>query len=256
MNLNQIIMNKLSGKVVLVTGGNSGIGLASAKLFVEEGAKVVITARRQEAVDEYNQNAAESTFAVLADASKPEENQNALKLVAEKFGKIDILFLNAGIGKPAPINVMSEDLYQSLWDTNFKGPFFTTQAALEYLNDNASIIFNTSIANVKGMPGMSVYAATKAGLRSLVRTLTVELAERGIRVNAISPGPVETPIWNKMDIPKQAQKDFGAQILQQVPLGRMGKPHEIAYAALFLASDDSSYVNGIELPVDGGMAQV
>ena len=249
-------MTRLSGKVALITGGNSGIGLASAKLFVEEGAKVVITARRQEAVDEYNQNAGKSTFAVLADASKSEENKRVFKLVLEEFGKIDILFLNAGIGKPAPINLMPEELYNSQWDTNFRGPFFTTQAALEYMNDNASIIYNTSIANVKGMPGMSVYAATKAGLRSLVRTLTVELAERGIRVNAISPGPVETPIWGKMDVPEESQKEFGNQILQQVPMGRMGRPEEIANAALFLASDDSSYVNGIELPVDGGMAQV
>ncbi|MCG8307263.1 MAG: SDR family oxidoreductase [Cytophagales bacterium] len=249
-------MRKLSGKVALITGGNSGIGLASAKLFVAEGARVVITARRQEAVDEYNRSAPENTFAVLADASKPVENQKVFEQVAGRFGKIDILFLNAGIGKPAPVKIMPEDLYDSLWDTNFRGPFFTTQAALEHLNDHASIIYNTSIANVKGMPGMSVYAATKAGLRSLVRTLTVELAERGIRVNAISPGPVETPIWGKMDIPEEAKEDFGAQVLKQVPLGRMGKPEEIANAALFLASDDSSYVNGIELPVDGGMSQV
>jgi len=249
-------MSKLSGKVALITGGNSGIGLASAKLFVEEGAQVLITARRQEAVDEYNANSSGNTFAVLADASKPEENQKVFQFVAKKFGKIDILFLNAGVGKPAPINLMGQEQYDSQWDTNFRGPFFTTQAALEYLNDNASIIYNTSVANVKGMPGMSIYSATKAGLRSLVRTLTVELAGRGIRVNAISPGPVETPIWSKMDIPEEAQKDFGAQILQQVPLGRMGRPDEVANAALFLASDDSSYVNGIELPVDGGMAQV
>ena len=249
-------MSKLTGKVALITGGNSGIGLASAKLFLEEGAKVVITSRRQEAVDEYNRQAGENSFAVLADASKPEQNAQVFKTVSEKFGKIDILFLNAGIGKPAPLNLMPQELYDSQWDTNFRGPFFTTQAALEYLNNNASIIYNTSISNVKGMPGMSVYAATKAGLRSLVRTLTVELADRGIRVNAISPGPVETPIWDKMDIPEEAQKEFGSQILQQVPLGRMGKPEEIAKSALFLASDDSSYVTGIELPVDGGMAQV
>lgn len=249
-------MSKLSGKVALITGGNSGIGLASAKLFLEEGAKVVITSRRQEAVDEYNQGAGENTFAVLADASKPEQNEQVFKAVSQKFGKIDILFLNAGIGKPAPINMLPQELYDALWDTNFRGPFFTTQFALEYLNDNASIIYNTSIANVKGMPGMSVYAATKAGLRSLVRTLTVELAERGIRVNALSPGPVETPIWGKMEIPEEAQKDFADKVLQQIPLRRMGRPEEIARSALFLASDDSSYITGIELPVDGGMAQV
>ena len=249
-------MSKLSGKVALITGGNSGMGLATAQLFVKEGAKVVITGRRKEAVDEYNANASENTFAILADASNPQENTKVLELVNKKFGNIDILFLNAGIGRPAPINVMPGELYDAQWDTNFRGPYFTTQAALPFLNDGASIIYNTSISNVKGMPGMSVYAATKAGLRSLVRTLTVELAGRKIRVNAISPGPIETPIWGKMDLPEQAIKDFGDSILKQVPLGRMGKPAEVANAVLFLGSDDSSYVSGIELPVDGGMAQV
>ena len=249
-------MSRLSGKVALITGGNSGMGLATAQLFVREGANVVITARRQEAVEEYNDNAPEKTFAILADASNPEENKGVFEMISAKFGKIDILFLNAGIGLPAPIDQMPGELYDEQWDTNFRGPYFTTQTSLPYLNDGASIIYNTSITNVKGMPGMSVYAATKAALRSLVRTLTVELAGRKIRVNAISPGPIETPIWGKMNLPEEAVKEFGANILQQVPLGRMGQADEVANAVLFLGSNDSSYITGIELPVDGGLAQV
>ncbi len=249
-------MSKLSGKVALITGGNSGMGLATAQLFVSEGAKVVITARRQEAVNEYNANATENSFAILADAADPKENKNVFEAATKRFGKIDILFLNAGIGRPAPIDVMPGNFYDAQWDTNFRGPYFTTQAALPFLNDGASIIYNTSISNVKGMPGMSVYAATKAGLRSLVRTLTVELAGKRIRVNAISPGPIETPIWGKMGLPEEAIKDFGETLLKQIPLGRMGQPDEVANAVLFLASDDSSYITGVELPVDGGLAQV
>lgn len=232
------------------------MGLATAKLFVKEGARVVITTRRQEAADEYNTSASENTFAILADASDPEENKQVFETVSKKFGKIDILFLNAGIGRPAPIDLMPSKQYNDQWDTNFRGPYFTTQAALPFLNDGASIIYNTSIANVKGMPGMSVYGATKAALRSLVRTLTVELAGRKIRVNAISPGPIETPIWGKMNIPEEAMNEFSANILQQVPMGRMGQADEIAKAVLFLGSGDSSYITGVELPVDGGLAQV
>jgi NAD(P)-dependent dehydrogenase (short-subunit alcohol dehydrogenase family) len=249
-------MKRLENKVALITGGNSGMGLVTAQRFVAEGAKVVITARRQEAVDEYNSNSGENTFAVLADVRNHAATKQAIEKAVEKFGKLDILFLNAGVGKPRPIEATDEESYNYQWDTNFKGAFFATQLALPHLNDGASIIFNTSVANVKGMPGMSVYAATKAGLRSLVRTLAMELAPRGIRVNAMSPGPIETPIWGKMDIPKEAAQEFSAQVLQTVPLGRMGKSEEIASAVLFLASDEASFVNGIELPVDGGMAQV
>lgn len=249
-------MKRLENKVAIITGGNSGMGRVTAQRFIEEGAKVVITARRQEAVDEYNANANVNTFAILADVTDAEATKNAIKTTVDKFGKVDILFLNAGVGKPRPLEATDEAAYNYQWDTNFKGAYFTTQSALPHLNDGASIIYNTSVANVKGMAGMSVYAATKAGLRSLVRTLTVELAPRGIRVNAISPGPIETPIWGKMDMPEAAMDEFGKQVLQMVPLGRMGKPEEIANAVLFLASDEASFVNGIELPVDGGMAQV
>ena len=249
-------MSKLNGKVALITGGNSGIGLATAQLFIKQGAKVVVTARRQEAVDEFNAHSGDHALAILADASRPEENAGIFRIVEEKFGKIDILFLNAGVAKLAPINLTPKELYDEHWDTNFRGPYFTTQAALPFLNEGASIIFNTSVANVKGMPGMSVYAATKAGLRSLVRTLTVELAPRGIRVNAVSPGPIETPIYDKMGLSEEEAAGFINEIVGQIPLGRFGASEEVANAVLFLASSESSYVNGIELPVDGGMAQV
>ena len=249
-------MSRLQGKVALITGGNSGIGLATAKLFEKEGAKVVITARRQEAVDEFNANASENARAILADASKPEDNQAVFDYISQRHGKIDVVFLNAGVAIPAPLDVTQGELYDQHWDTNFRGPFFTTQAALPYLNEGASLIYNTSVVNVKGMPGMSVYAGTKAGLRSLVRTLAAELAPQGIRVNAVSPGPIETPIYNKMGLSQEETEGFANQVLQQVPLGRFGKSEEVANAALFLASGESSYITGAEIPVDGGMAQV
>ena len=249
-------MSRLKNKVVVITGGNSGIGLASAQLFEKQGAKVAITARRQEAVDEYNAKASENTFAILADASKPEDNAKVFEAVQSRFGKIDVLFLNAGIAKPAPLEMSDGAFYDSHWDTNFRGPFFTVQAAQPKLNEGASIIFNTSVLNVKGMPGMSVYSATKAGLRSLVRTLSIELAGRKIRVNSVAPGPIGTPLYGKMGLTEEQQNGFAQQILPQVPLGRFGTPEEVANVALFLASDESSYVTGAEFPVDGGMAQV
>ena len=249
-------MSRLENKVVLITGGNSGIGLATAQLFVKEGAKVAITARRQEAVEAYNATASDNTFAILADASKPADNAKIFDTVTQRFGKLDVLFLNAGIAKPSPIDVVSNEHYNEHWDTNFRGPVFTVQAALPHLNDGGSIIFNTSISNVKGMAGLGVYAATKAGLRSFVRTLTVELAGRKIRVNAVSPGPIGTPIYDKMGMSDEQKNGFAAQIQAQVPLGRFGESEEVANAVLFLASDESSYITGAEVPVDGGMAQV
>lgn len=249
-------MSRLANKVVLITGGNSGIGLATAQLFVKEGAKVVITARRAEAVEAYNSSASPNTFAILADAADTAANEGVIKTVIDRFGKLDVLFLNAGVAKPAPIDHLNSQIYNEHLDINFRGPVFTVQSALPHLNKGASIIFNTSISNVKGMAGMGVYAATKAGLRSLVRTLTSELSGKGIRVNAVSPGPIGTPIYDKMGLGEEAKNGFATQIQSQVPLGRFGEPSEVANVVLFLASDESSYVTGTEIPVDGGMAQV
>ena len=247
---------RLQNKVALITGGNSGMGLETAKLFEREGAKVIIIGRRQEAIEAFNQQASNNAHGLVADVSDPSAMQRAIIEATERFGKIDILFINAGIAKPRPFELADRAYYDAMMDVNFGGAYFNIQACLPYLNNGASIILNTSVSNVKGMPGLSVYAATKAAMRSLVRTLATELADRGIRVNAMSPGPVETPVWGKMDLTEEQANGFKEQVKTMVPLGRMGTSEEIAKAVLFLASDDASYVNGIELPVDGGMAQV
>ncbi len=247
---------RLQNKVALITGGNSGMGLETAKLFEQEGAKVIVIGKRQEAIDAFNREASNNAHGFLADVSDQTAIQKAILEATEHFGKIDILFINAGVAKPRPFELADRSYYDAMMDVNFAGAYFTIQSCLPYLNNSGSIILNTSVSNVKGMPGLSVYAATKAAMRSLVRTLTIELADRGIRVNAMSPGPVETPVWGKMDLTEEQANGFKEQVKTMVPLGRMGTSREIAKAVLFLASDDASYVNGIELPVDGGMAQV
>jgi len=247
---------KLENKVVLITGGNSGIGLATAQLFLKEGAKVVITARRAEAVEEYNAQNIANSFAVLADAKDIEANKAVLKSIADRFGKLDVIFLNAGIGQFIPVADWTSEAFDNVIATNLKGPLFTVQAALPFLNDGASIVFNASNANKMGMAGNAVYGATKAGIRLYSRVLANELAPRKIRVNTLSPGPIETPIWEKLDMPQEALEAMGGQIQSQVPLQRFGTAEEMAKCALFLASGDSSYVNGAELVADGGLTQV
>ena len=248
-------MGKLSGKVAVITGGNSGIGLATAKRSVEEGARVVITGRRKKELDEAAAQIGKNVTAVQGDVSRLEDLDRLYATVREKHGHIDVLFANAGLGSVAPLGAISEEHFDREFDINVKGVLFTVQKALPLFKDGGSIILNSSIAGQKGFGGFSVYNATKAAVRSFARSWTSDLKERKIRVNAISPGPIETPIFGKMGLSKEQSEQFVSQ-LSQLPLGRTGRPDEIASAALFLASDESSYITGVDLSVDGGLAQV
>lgn len=249
-------MAKLSDKVALITGANSGIGLETAKEFAREGARVVITGRRQGALDEAVHEVGHGAVGVQGDVAKLGDLDRLYAEVKRKFGRIDILFANAGHGTLAPFAEVSEEQFDSQFDVNVKGVYFTVQKALPLLRDGASVILTSSVAGVKGFDGFSVYSATKAAVRSFARTWASELKDRQIRVNVISPGPIETPIFGKMGLTQEQAASFGENIATQVPLGRIGQPHEIAKAALFLASSDSSYVTGVDLFVDGGMAQI
>jgi len=249
-------MKTLEGRVAVITGGSSGIGLATAKLFKEVGARVAISGRNQEALDAAIKELGPGIVAVRSDVSKFGDLDTLFEVVTKKLGRIDVLFANAGIARFAPVGDVSEDAYDDTFNINVKGVFFTVQKAIPFLNDNASIILNTSFVNQAGVPTTSVYAASKAAVRSLARSIASELATRGIRVNVVSPGPISTPIYGKLGLPKEAVDAFAANIVSQVPLRRFGKPEEVAQAALFLASSASSYVTGVELNVDGGVGQV
>ncbi|MBL3658457.1 glucose 1-dehydrogenase [Fulvivirga sediminis] len=249
-------MNRLDGKVALITGGNSGIGLATARVFVQHGAKVAITGRREKALDEAMKLIGGNAISILADASKISDNKKAIEQTVEAFGNIDILFLNAGIAKFVPISSISEEHFDEHFNTNVKGPFFTIKEALPYMNNGSTIITNTSVAGRKGYVGTSVYAASKAALRSLSRVLANELAEKNIRTMSIAPGPVTTDIFSKMKLSNEEFDIMERQFINQVPLGRFGSCDEIAETVLFMASDAASYINGIELNVDGGMSQI
>ena len=247
---------KLKNKVAVVTGATSGMGLNTAKLFLKEGAKVVLTGRSQEKLDALQNELEGDYLLVKADAGNLEDSKKLIQQTADKFGKIDVLFLNAGVFAAQPLGTIDESTYDYIYNINVKGPVFTVNYANEHLKEGASVIFNTSVSNVKGMPGVSVYGSSKAALRSVVRTLAHELAPRNIRVNAVSPGPIETPIWSKTNLTDEQIDGFASGVSQQVPLGRFGKADEVATTTLFLASEDSSYITGAEIPVDGGMAQV
>jgi NAD(P)-dependent dehydrogenase (short-subunit alcohol dehydrogenase family) len=249
-------MGKLEGKVAVITGGNSGIGRATAKEFKEQGARVVITGRDQQTLDEVAREIGAEVLAVRADTSSLAEIDKLFAAVKEKFGRIDVLFVNAGIGKFAPLEAVTEELFDSIMDINFKGAYFTIQKALPLLNDNASIILNASINAHIGMPNSSVYAASKAALITLARTLSAELVGRGIRVNAVSPGPVVTQILERLGLPPEALEETANNIREQVPMKRFGRPEEIAKTVLFLASSDSSFLLGTEIVADGGMSQL
>ena len=249
-------MGKLDGKIAVITGGNSGIGLATAIEFKEQGAQVVITGRDQETLDEARREISGQVLAVRSDTSNLSEIDKLFATVREEFGHIDVLFVNAGVGRFEPVGDVTEESFDSVMDTNFKGAYFTIQKALPLLSDNASIILNTSINAHIGMPNTSVYAASKAALLTLARTLSAELVSRGIRVNAISPGPIATPILNRVGMPPEAVEEIAKNIEQQIPMKRFGRPEEIAKTALFLASTDSSFLLGTEIVADGGMSQL
>ncbi|MFM0378733.1 glucose 1-dehydrogenase [Paraburkholderia strydomiana] len=249
-------MTKLSGKIAVITGGNSGMGLATAQLFAKEGAKVIITGRRQKELDEAVESIGADAEGVVGDVSRLSDLDKLHDHVKAKYGRVDVIFANAGLGSLAPIDQVTEAQFDETFNVNVKGTYFTVQKLLPLVPDGGSIILNASIASSKGMEAFSVYWATKAAVRSLARTLTTDLKARKIRVNAISPGPIDTPIFGKTGLTEQEIEGFKSGITSQVPLGRIGLPEEIAKPALFLASDDSSYISGIELTVDGGMAQV
>lgn len=249
-------MNRLENKVAVITGGNSGIGLAAAEAFVQEGARVVIFGRDQGTLDDASEKLGDNAFGVRGDVTNDADLDNLYAMTNERFGSVDVLFGNAGVAEFIPMCDVTDEHFSKLLDINVKGTFKTVQRALSFLNDSASIVLTTSGSNTTGMAGASVYAATKAAVRSFARTFSTELLPRGIRVNAISPGPVSTPIFDRLGLPRRAAAGMEAQLADLVPLKRTGQPREIADAVVFLASDESSYVVGSELVVDGGLTQL
>lgn len=242
-------MGKLQGKAAVITGGTSGIGLATAQLFVAEGAYVYITGRRREELDDAVAEIGDNVCGVQGDVANPADIDRLYQTVRER-GRIDVVFANAGVGEFAPLEAVTEEHYDKIFSTNVKGALFTVQKALPVLNDGASIILTGSVAGAKGTPAFAVYGASKAAIRNFVRGWTVELKDRRIRSNVLSPGPIATPLTEAQP------QDTIDKIVSSIPMGREGEPGEVAKAALFLASDDSSFVTGIELFVDGGRAQV
>ena len=251
-------MKKLEGKVAVITGGNSGIGLATAQRFVSEGAYVFINGRRQSELNAAVKQIEKDVTGVQGDVSNLADLDRLYATVKEQKGRVDILFANAGVGELVPLGEICEAYFDKTFGINVKGVLFTVQKALPLFQDGGggSIILNASIAASKGVEASSVYSATKAAIRSFARTWTAELKHRKIRVNAISPGMIDTPILNGLAQSQEQIEQFKTSIVSTVPLGRMGRPDEIAKVVSFLASDDSSYVTGIELFVDGGVAQI
>lgn len=249
-------MKKLEGKTAVVTGGNSGIGLATAIEFSREGARVAISGRNAKTLEEAAKKIGGDVLTVVSDVSRLQDIDRLMDAVKKKFGSIDVLFVNAGIATFAPFETFTESQFDALVNVNFKGAFFTVQKALPLLNKGASILLNTSVANQIGLPTATAYSGTKAAVRSMARTLAAALIGKGIRVNAISPGPIETPIFDRLGMSSEQSADMRKNISTQIPLGRMGSSEEVARTAVFLASSDSSFVLGAEIPVDGGLSQI
>ena len=246
-------MKKLEGKVAVITGGTTGIGQAAARLFHAEGARVFITGRSDKTLAEAKKQLPADIVSIKSDASRLVDIDALAETLKSKAGHIDVLFINAGIAKFMPVEAITPEIFDEMVNINFRGAFFTIQKLLPLLGKGSSVVLTTSIAADLGMASSSVYGATKAALSSLARTLSNELASRGIRVNEVSPGPIETPIYEKMGMPTEQTASFKDMIAGMVPVKRMGTADEVAKAALFLASDDSSYLLGSKIRIDGGM---
>ena len=247
---------KLTGKKALITGGNSGIGLATARLFVAEGAEVAITGRDQQTLDEAVAELGSKAHGYRVDVTVAEDRKKLFADLDKEFGKLDIVFANAGIGGSTPTGATDEAVFENVIHTNLNGAFFTVNSAAPLLNDNASIIFNGSVQSYLGQPGVAAYAATKGGLVSMARSIAADLAPRKIRVNVVAPGATKTPIWKRgprAGVTQEESAKLSDFFSSTVPLGRWGEPEDLAKAVLFLASDDSSYINAVELIVDGGL---
>jgi NAD(P)-dependent dehydrogenase (short-subunit alcohol dehydrogenase family) len=249
-------MNKLNGKTALITGGNSGIGLATARLFDAQGARVLVTGRDGSTLDEVQRASGGRILAVRSDAGRLEDIDALMAQARTHLGGIDVLFVNAAFAQPMPFEMVSEAQFDAMGAANFKGVFFTIQKALPLLRAGSSVIVTTSISNQVGAPHFSVYAACKAALKSLVQSLALELADRGIRVNAISPGPIDTPGFGRWGLPQEAVDAIRADFERRSPVKRFGRADEVARVALFLATEDSSYCWGAEMVVDGGFSLV
>jgi NAD(P)-dependent dehydrogenase (short-subunit alcohol dehydrogenase family) len=246
------VMKQLEGKKAIVTGGTSGIGLSTAKLLLQQGAQVIVTGTSEKGIAAARSELA-GAVVLKSDASSVRDIEALAREAEQRFGKVDVVFLNAGIGTFEPFDGVTEDRFDRQFAVNVRGPFFAVQKLRPILAEGASVIVNTTVVDEKGWPNTSVYAASKAALRSLVRTLSVELAPAKIRVNAVSPGPIETPIFGKLGLSEDGAKAMAANISSRAPFGRFGRPEEIANAVLFLASSGSSYVTGAEILVDGGI---
>jgi len=247
---------RFKNKVAVVTGGNSGIGLATARAFVREGAKVAITGRSDATLKAAQKELGPDVLAIKADFSRVSEIATAMDRIKERFGRIDALFVNAGIGKFVPVEEVTEAFFDETMATNLKGAFFTVQKAIPMLSRGSAVVLNASVNAHLGMPGSTVYGATKAAVVNLAKTLSADLLARGVRVNVVSPGPVATPILDRMGFPEEQTRHIRDQITARVPLKRFGQPDEIAAAVLYLSSSESSFVVGTELVVDGGMMQL
>ena len=249
-------MGKLDGKMALVTGGNSGIGLAAATAFVREGAYVFITGRRERELDEAVRTIGRNVCGIAGDVSSQRDRDRLFGQIERDRGRLDVVFANAGVARYAPFGAITEDLYDSIFDVNVKGLLFTVQQAVPLMPPGSAIVLNASIVGSKGFASNSVYSATKAAVRSFARTWTTDLKGRGIRVNAVSPGSIDTPGFGELIASSEAGQQRLKMLTTMVPVGRLGTADEVAKAVVFLASSDSSYITGAELFVDGGLAQV